>query len=89
MSGVSLSGELKRQLCEARKLKSELLWRPKDIGDIRVMGYLLRKTANSEWSQPKRGNCIALANLRRAGDLQKVLISDKEMHSELFFFTFY
>lgn len=43
MSGVSLSGDLKRQLCEARKLKSELLWRPKDIGDVRVMGYLLRK----------------------------------------------
>ncbi|MGE9641895.1 hypothetical protein ACQP3J_33175, partial [Escherichia coli] len=44
--GVSLHGGPERPLCEAVKVKSGLPWRPQDVGDARVIGYLLRRAAN-------------------------------------------
>ena len=45
---VSLPESLERPLCEAVKVKPELYWRPKDVGDSRVVGYLQRRTADRE-----------------------------------------
>ena len=60
MSGVSLNEGLERSLCEAVKVKPGLPWRPQDVGDARVMGYLPRKAANREWNQLKRKMCVAV-----------------------------
>lgn len=35
-------------------MKFKLPWRPQDVRESRAMGYLLRKTANREWNQPKK-----------------------------------
>ena len=55
VSEGSLHGDLERPLCETP-----------DGGDIRVMGYLPRKTANREWSQPKRKKCVAVNKAERS-----------------------
>jgi hypothetical protein len=38
---------------EQESVKLKLTWRPQDVRDARVVGYLLRKAANREWNQPK------------------------------------
>jgi hypothetical protein len=45
-------------LCEAINVKPGLLWRSQDVGDARVVGYLLRKVAYRVRAQPKRENCV-------------------------------
>jgi hypothetical protein len=40
------------------KVKPGLPWRPQDVGDASTVRYLLRKTANREWNQPKRKKCV-------------------------------
>jgi hypothetical protein len=35
-------------------------WKSKDVKDVRVVGYLLRKAANREWNQPKRKKFVAV-----------------------------
>ena len=46
---LSLNRSLvERPFHEVVKLKSGLPWRTQDVRDARVMGYLLRKTANRE-----------------------------------------
>lgn len=36
----------KETMCEAVNVKPGLLWRPQDVGDARVVGYLPREAAN-------------------------------------------
>jgi hypothetical protein len=38
----------------------KLLWRLKDVKDVRAMGYMLRKAANREWNHPRRKKSIAV-----------------------------
>ena len=38
----------------------KLPWRLKDVKDARAMGYMLRKTANREWNQPRRKQFVAV-----------------------------
>lgn len=64
MSGVSLNGGPERPLCEDVK-KPGLPWRTQDVRDARGMGYLLRRAANREWSQPKRKKCVAVNKAKR------------------------
>ena len=45
---------------QAMEVKHRLCKRPQDVGDARVVGYLLRKAANREWNQPKREKCVAV-----------------------------
>jgi hypothetical protein len=34
-----------------------------DVRDARALEYLLRKTANREWDQPKKKNCVSTKEL--------------------------
>ena len=63
---LSLHGGLERKLHEAVKVKPRLLWCLQDVGDVRVMEYLLRKATNKEWNQPKKENCIAASKTKRS-----------------------
>ena len=45
---VFLDRSLKRPMCEAVKLKSEMCWRPQDVRDSRAMVYLLMEAASRE-----------------------------------------
>jgi hypothetical protein len=38
----------------------KLPWRLQDVGDARVVGYLLRKAANRKWNQPGRKKCVVV-----------------------------
>ena len=60
VAGVSLHGGPERPLHKAVRSKSILPWRPQDIGDARVIGFLLRKAANGEWNQSKRKKCVVI-----------------------------
>ena len=42
------------QTLEQEAVKLKLPWRPQDISDARVMGYLLRKAAESRSSKRER-----------------------------------
>lgn len=46
MSSMSLLGGPKRPFHEAVKVKPGFHWRPEDIRDTRIVGYLLRKSAD-------------------------------------------
>ena len=54
VSGVTLNGSLEKPFHEDVKEKSELPWRPLDVRDATVMGYLPRKAANREQNQLER-----------------------------------
>lgn len=60
MSGVSLNAALDRPLRKTQKLKLGLLWKPQEVADVRVMGYLMRKATNRERKKPKRENIKVL-----------------------------
>ena len=53
------------------KVKTELLQRPQDVRDDRVVGYLARRAANSMWDQPKREECVAV-NKAVGGETQNL-----------------
>jgi hypothetical protein len=36
------------------KVKPGLPTRSQEVGDVRALGYLLRKAAKRKWNQPKR-----------------------------------
>jgi hypothetical protein len=48
------------------EVKHRLCKRPQDVGDARVVGYLLRKAANREWNQPKGEKCVAVNKAGRS-----------------------
>ena len=65
---------------EAVKLK--LMWRPQHVKDARVLGYLLRKTDNREWNQPRRKKFVAVnKDEKGVGDVKTTLTSDMEMQN--------
>jgi hypothetical protein len=58
--------EAQREHCvEAMKVKPEFHWQHLDVGDAKVVGYLLQKAANWEWIQPKRDKCVAVNKTER------------------------
>lgn len=48
------------------KVKPGLPWRPQDVGDARVVGYLQRKIADIEWNHSKRKNCVSVNKAERS-----------------------
>ena len=60
MSGMFLNGGQERPLCEDVNVKPGLLWRPQDVGDARVVGYLPRKDANGELNIPKKKKYVVV-----------------------------
>jgi len=65
-------------MCGSQTLK--LPWRPKDVKDARVTGYLLRKVANREWNQFRRKKFVVVnKDEKGAEDLKTTLTSDMEM----------
>lgn len=46
-------GDLETPLNEAMKVKLGLPWRPQDVGDTGVVGYLPREAATREWNKSK------------------------------------
>ena len=64
---------------EQESVKLKLTWRPQDVRDARVVGYLLRKAANREWNQPRKKKFAVNKEENGFGDLKTTLISDKEM----------
>ena len=52
-------------MCGSKTLKQEavtlkLPWRAQDAKDARTIGYLLKKTVNREWNQPRRNKFVAV-----------------------------
>jgi hypothetical protein len=53
--GVSLHGGPERPLCGAVKMKPELLWRPREVGDARAMGELCQRELQTGFATSPRG----------------------------------
>ena len=54
-----------------------LSWRHHHVENARTMGYMPRKTANSEWNQPKRKKSVAVN--KAEWNPKIILASDMEM----------
>ena len=63
---MSLNGGLRRPLHEAVKLNPGISWRIQDVGNVRVMRFLMNKATNREWNQPKRNKCVAVNKTKRS-----------------------
>jgi hypothetical protein len=55
---------------ESQTLKQEavtlkLPWRLKGVKDARAMGYMLRKTSNREWNQPRRKQLLQSTKVKK------------------------
>jgi len=79
-----LKPALKRIVCGSQTLKQAVMlklpWRPNDVKDPRITGYLLRKAANREWNQLRRKKFIVVnKDEKGVEDLNTTLISDMEM----------
>lgn len=57
------------------KVKPGLPWRHQDIADARAVGYLPRKAANRERSQPRR-SVLSATTLNGVRNLKSTLTSD-------------
>lgn len=57
--------DLERPSHETVKVKPRLCQRPQDVGDIRAVGHLPRRVAESEWNQPKGEKCVAVSKAGR------------------------
>lgn len=60
-------------------MKETINHRPQDVGDSRVIGYLLRKATNREWNQPMKKYYGAVNKGERIVDQNNVLTSGMEM----------
>jgi hypothetical protein len=80
MSGVSLHGGPEWPLCETVKVRPGLPWQPQEVRDARVIGYLLRRAANSGTS-PRERSVLQSTKLKGVGDLRSALTSVMEMQS--------
>ena len=58
--------EAQRVLHEIVRVKSGMPWRPQDIGDAIVMGYLPQKATKQLWNQTKRDKYIAVNKAERS-----------------------
>lgn len=79
MPWMFLHGCQKRPCCEAVKVKTELLQRPQEVRDDRVVGYLPRRAANSMWDWPKREECVAVDKL----PLQRLRVWSSEERTDI------
>jgi hypothetical protein len=69
------------QTLKQKPVTLKLPWRPQDVQDSRIVGYLLRKAASGvEPDQEKELNCSQQRS-KRVGDLKTALLSDMEMRS--------
>lgn len=75
---LSLHAGSKKLLLQAMRVKTRLFWRPQEIEDIRVRGYLLRKGAKGS---PRKKSVLQLTRLKGGGDLKRTLTSVMEMQS--------
>jgi hypothetical protein len=66
---------------EQEAVKSKLPWRPQDVRNARTMGYLLRKTANREWNQPRRKKCVTVVKAERnwASDMEMQSLKNAQL----------
>jgi hypothetical protein len=53
------------QTLEQEAVKLKLTWRPQDVKDARVMGYMLRKVAKREWNQPRQRNLLQSTMMKK------------------------
>ena len=54
-----------------KSVKMKFTWRPTDVNDARIVGYLPRKDDNSKWNCSKRKKFIAVNNDDKVvGDLK-------------------
>lgn len=74
MLGMSMHGNPESSLHEAVKVKPGLCRRSKDVGDARVVGYLLRKSANRESKWPKRKTCVVVKKVERSCRSEECLL---------------
>ena len=57
----------------------KLPWKCQDVGDVRAVGYLLRKDANREWNQPRNQKFVAVKKDEKGDrDLKLALTLDME-----------
>ena len=74
-------------MCRSKTLEHEAVrlkvpWRPKNIKDVRAMGYLLKTAANRKKNLPRRKKFIVVnKDEKGVGDLKTALIPDKERQS--------
>jgi hypothetical protein len=74
-------------MCGSQTLKQKavalkLPWRPQDVQDSSAVSYLLRKTPNREWNQPRRKQFVIVnKDEKGVGNLKTALTSDMEMQS--------
>lgn len=77
-----VNSALWRIMCGSQTLKQtvtlKLPWRLKDVKDARVMGYLLRITANRECIKIRRKKFVVVNRVNKE-DLKTILTSDMEM----------
>ena len=57
--------EAQRDHHEKLKVKPGLCWQHQNVGDSRVVGYLLKKAGNREWNKPKREKFVSTNNNER------------------------
>ena len=53
------------QILKQEAVKLKLPWRPQNVQDARVVTYLPRNAANSEWNQPKRKKYVSVIEAER------------------------
>jgi len=51
----------------------KLSWRPQDVRDARDAGYMLRKTANREWNQPRRKKFAGVNKDKKGVEIKRPL----------------
>ena len=66
---------------ETVEVKHVLPWRPQEVGNGRIMGYLLRKPTDWCRTSPRERRVLQLTKLKGAGDLRSALTSDLEVQS--------
>ena len=63
-------------------MKLKLPWRPQDVIDARVMGYLPRRAANRKWKQSRRKKFVAVKkDEKETGDVKSALTSNMWMQN--------
>lgn len=81
VSGEFLKKGSERKIAYTMKMEPGLSWRCQDIGDIRVMGYLPRKTAGCVWNQTRREKYVVANNSERIWKSEVPLTSNMEMQN--------
>lgn len=67
LEGQSLPGSPQKALCESVKVKPGLCWRPQDVRNSRVTGYLQREVAPQSVEIAQERSVLQLTKMRGAG----------------------